>query len=55
LNILNDQTLPNDPEGKPMPFGLVADDAIGLSEHMLCPFGLSYSYIICTFDIQANN
>lgn len=33
LNIPKDRTLPNDPEGKPMLFCLVADEAFGLSTH----------------------
>lgn len=70
LNIPKDRTLPNDPEGKPMPFCLVADEAFGLSRHILRPFGkktltpmkkiynrrqtTARRMVECTFGILAN-
>lgn len=70
LNIPNDRTLLNDPEGKPMPFCVVADEAFGLLRHVLRPFGEKNAYpqkkiykrrqitarhmVECTFGILAN-
>lgn len=38
LNIPDDRILPNDENGKRMPFCLVADEAFGLSTHIMRPF-----------------
>lgn len=70
LNIPDDRTIPNEPDGKKMPFCLVADEAFGLSRHILRPFARKsltplkkiYNYrhstarrlVECTFGILAN-
>lgn len=38
INLPQPNTLPNDPNGRNMPFVLIGDEAFGLSEHVLRPY-----------------